>query len=348
LSFNFFLLIIHCIEFAVQPATPFFIAKTRMALPSLSVLLQVIVVVSLTAAAPLAWASGTLHRRSRHHGSPGYHPRKVIGADVDWLEFPLNLEYLEAEFFLWSAAGYGLDHVAPELPEGGPPPFGAQLAHLDSVVREVILEFAYQEVGHLRALKKTVTGFPRPQLDLSATHFAHIINAALNTTLSPPFDPYANSVNYLLASYVVPYVGLTGYVGANAQLQSNTAKRLVAGLLGVESGQDAVIRALLYKRASDKVEPYNLTVADFTNKISDLRNALANNGNADEGLFVPIYLGAEGKVQGNILAGDKYSVAYARTPEQILRIVYGTGKESTPGGFYPNGGNGTFARRYLK
>merc|ERR1711915_348259 len=160
---------IHCIEFAVKPATPFFIAKTRMALPSLSVFLQVIVVVSLTAAAPLAWASGSLHRRSRHHGSPAYHPRRVIGADVDWLEFPLNLEYLEAEFFLWSAAGYGLDHVAPQLPEGGPPPIGAQLAHLDSVVREVILEFAYQEVGHLRALKKTVTGFPRPQLDLSAT-----------------------------------------------------------------------------------------------------------------------------------------------------------------------------------
>merc|ERR1711915_870765 len=273
---------IHCIEFAVKPATPFFIAKTRMALPSLSVFLQVIVVVSLTAAAPLAWASGSLHRRSRHHGSPAYHPRRVIGADVDWLEFPLNLEYLEAEFFLWSAAGYGLDHVAPQLPEGGPPPIGAQLAHLDSVVREVILEFAYQEVGHLRALKKTVTGFPRPQLDLSATHFARIINAALNTTLSPPFDPYANSVNYLLASYVVPYVGLTGYVGANAHLRSKTAKRLLAGLLGVESGQDAVIRTLLYRIKDAKVAPYKYTVAEFTDRLSTLRNTLGYTRVVDE------------------------------------------------------------------
>merc|ERR1711915_615730 len=282
LSFNFFLLIIHCIEFAVKPATPFFIAKTRMALPSLSVFLQVIVVVSLTAAAPLAWASGSLHRRSRHHGSPAYHPRRVIGADVDWLEFPLNLEYLGAEFFLWSAAGYGLDHVAPQLPEGGPPPIGAQLAHLDSVVREVILEFAYQEVGHLRALKKTVTGFPRPQLDLSATHFARIINAALNTTLSPPFDPYANSVNYLLASYVVPYGGLTGYVGANAHLRSKTAKRLLAGLLGVESGQDAVIRTLLYRIKDAKVAPYKYTVAEFTDRLSTLRNTLGYTRVVDE------------------------------------------------------------------
>lgn len=62
----------------------------------------------------------------------------------------MNLEYLEAEFFLWSALGYGLDNVAPELVSGGPPPIGAQKANLDPLVLEVIKEFAYQEVGHLR------------------------------------------------------------------------------------------------------------------------------------------------------------------------------------------------------
>lgn len=77
-----------------------------------------------------------------------------------------------------------------------------------------------------RALKKTVQGFPRPQLNLTAANFGTIINAAFNRTLTPPFDPYANSVNYLLASYLIPYVGLTGYVGANPQLQSPTAKRV--------------------------------------------------------------------------------------------------------------------------
>ncbi|KAL8476838.1 hypothetical protein ACS0TY_029224 [Phlomoides rotata] len=86
-------------------------------------------------------------------------------------------------------------------------------------------------------------------------------------------------------SVVVPYVG------ANSKLQHPKSKRLMAGLLGVESGQDAVLRALLYERASVKVKPY----------------------------------------------GDEYSVAYDRTPEEILRIVYGSGKESQPGGFYPKG-----------
>merc|ERR1711915_578266 len=136
-----------------------------------------------------------------------------------------------------------------------PPPIGAKKANLDPSVREIIKEFAYQEVGHIRVIKKTVHGFPRPQLNLTAANFGSIMNAALNTTLKPPFNPYANSVNYLLASYLIPYVGLTGYVGTNPHLQSATAKRLVAGLLGVESGQDAVIRALLYERLFEKVAP---------------------------------------------------------------------------------------------
>lgn len=70
--------------------------------------------------------------------------------DRKLLEFPLNLEYLEAEFFLFGALGFGLDKVAPNLTMGGPSPNGAQKANLDPLTRDVILQFAWQEVGHLR------------------------------------------------------------------------------------------------------------------------------------------------------------------------------------------------------
>lgn len=123
--------------------------------------------------------------------------------------------------------------------------------------------------------------------------------------------------------------------------------QLVAGLLAVESGQDAVIRALLYEHASRKVNPYNITVAEFTNRISELRNKLGKAGLKDEGLIVPKAVGAEGKIKGNVLAGDKYSAGYARTPEQILRIVYGGGDEHVPGGFYPKGADGSIAKSHL-
>ncbi|KAK7243923.1 hypothetical protein RIF29_38736 [Crotalaria pallida] len=270
-----------------------------------------------------------------------------VGPDVDLLEFPLNLEYLEAEFFLFGSLGHGLDVVDPDLAQGGPPPIGAKLAELDHFVNDVILQFALQEVGHLRAIKNIVRGFPRPLLNLSSAAFAKVMDSAFGKPLHPPFDPYANEINYLLASYVIPYVGLTGYVGANPELLRPASKKLVAGLLGVESGQDAVIRALLYERRELVVQPYGVTVAEFTNRISILRNKLGNRGWKDEGLVVPILQGAEGKVPGNILAGDRYSLAYPRTPHEILRIVYGGGDEHVPGGFFPNGADGRIAKSYL-
>jgi hypothetical protein len=115
----------------------------------------------------------------------------------------------------------------------------------------------------------------------------------------------------------------------------------------VESGQDAVIRALLYERAAVKVQPYGITVAEFTNRFSELRNKLGRAGFKDEGLVVPPVKGAEGRIVGNVLAGDRDSISYGRTPEEILRIVYGGGDEHVPGGFYPKGANGRIARSHL-
>ncbi|RAL52059.1 hypothetical protein DM860_016557 [Cuscuta australis] len=268
-------------------------------------------------------------------------------SDVDMLEFPLNLEYLEAEFFLWGALGHGIDRFDPGLSSGGPSPVGVTAAKLSPLVRDIIAQFGFQEVGHLRAIKETVPGFARPLLNLSKEAFGTVMDNAFGRPLRPPFDPYASDINFLIASYVVPYVGLTGYVGANPKLRSATAKRLVAGLLGVESGQDAVLRTLLYERKKEVVAPYGMTVAEFTGHISGLRNKLGKKGMKDEGLIVARTEGPEGKTSGNILAGDQHSLAYDRTPEEILRIVYGTGKENKPGGFYPKGGDGKIAKSFL-
>lgn len=267
--------------------------------------------------------------------------------DIKLAEFPLNLEFLETEFFLWGALGKGLDEIAPELAKGGPSPLGAQKANLDPLVRDIIAQFGYQEIGHVRAIQKNIEGFPRPLLDLSAQRFANIMNDALEKELDPPFDPYANTVNYLLASYLVPYVGLTGYVGGNPELQHPASKKLLAGLLAVEAAQDAIIRTLLYERAHEKVEPYGITVAEWTNKISEMRNKIGGGGHKDEGIIVDKKYGPEGKTTGNIVAGDEDSLAFGRTPQEILRIVYASGSEQKPGGFYPKGAHGHIAKSHL-
>lgn len=83
-------------------------------------------------------------------GLSSHHHHGVPKCDVDLLEFPLNLEYFEAELFLYASLGYGLDKVAPDLPQGGPPPIGAKAANLGPLIKDIILQFAYQEVGHLK------------------------------------------------------------------------------------------------------------------------------------------------------------------------------------------------------
>ncbi|KAM7277217.1 hypothetical protein ACFE04_019083 [Oxalis oulophora] len=272
----------------------------------------------------------------------------IKASDKDRVQFALNLEFLEAEFFCHAALGCGLDDLAPYLTLGGPPPIGAVKANLDPLTNRIIEEFCYQEIGHIRAIFQTVGGVPRPLYDLSRENFANIFKQALGYELDPPFDPYANTINFLLASYVVPYVGLVGYVGTIPNLVHYKTKRLTAGLLGVEAGQDAVFRTLLYEIADVKVKPYNLTIAEFTVAISNLRNELAKCGIKDEGLIVPKWLGAENRTTSNILAADPNSLSYARTPQEVLRIVYGTGNESKPGGFLPRGGEGRIAKEFLE
>ncbi|RZS06387.1 hypothetical protein BHM03_00037030 [Ensete ventricosum] len=284
-------------------------------------------------------------------------PTPILPLDIDLLQFALNLEHMEADFFLFASLGRGLDSIAPELAMGGPPPIGARKANLDDTTRLIIEEFGYQEVGHLRspslsfflcklapkAIKTTVGGFPRPLLDLSAHHFAKIMNDAFGYHLDPPFDPYIDTINFLLASYVIPYMGLVGY-----QYEINQfLTQLLAGLLAVEAGQDAIIRDRLYQHMHQFVPPYRITVAEFTDRISALRNRLAKCGIKDEGLLVPPELGAEGRIATNVISANPNSLAYRRTPAEVLRVVYGTGNEHQPGGFLPKGGNGTIARELL-
>lgn len=74
--------------------------------------------------------------------------------DGDLIQFALNLEFMEAEFFLHGSLGTGLDTISPSLTQGGPAPIGAQKANLDSLVAPIIEEFAYQEVGHIRFFER--------------------------------------------------------------------------------------------------------------------------------------------------------------------------------------------------
>ena len=115
-----------------------------------AVVVVVVVVVLCGASSARAQDMDKEWARPPYRGFFGVPGSMLPQSDVDLLEFPLNLEYLETEFFCWSALGYGLDAIDANLTGGGPPSIGGQSASLAPFVRDVATQFCYQEVGHLR------------------------------------------------------------------------------------------------------------------------------------------------------------------------------------------------------
>ncbi|XP_060202016.1 ferritin-like catalase Nec2 [Lycium barbarum] len=113
----------------------------------------------------------------------------VYKEDRDYVHFAQNLEYLEAEYFLWASFGHGLDVMAPYLTKGGPPPVGGQKANLDPFTKSIIVEFGCEEMGHLRAINEVMGGIPRPLLNLTAENIGKIFNAAFEYKLEPHLIP---------------------------------------------------------------------------------------------------------------------------------------------------------------
>lgn len=86
------------------------------------------------------------HKKHRPHVRPAFSNR-----DVEELNVLLNSEYLEAEFFLHAAYGYGLDKFnGTSVNVTGPQPIGAQKAHTGRFIEHLAKEFGLQSLGHIR------------------------------------------------------------------------------------------------------------------------------------------------------------------------------------------------------
>lgn len=56
------------------------------------------------------------------------------------------------------------------------------------------------------------------------------MDEAFGYHLDPPFDPYIHSLNFLLASYVIPYLGINGYTGTNPIIDGYARKKVAIDL----------------------------------------------------------------------------------------------------------------------
>ena len=261
---------------------------------------------------------------------------------TDVLNFALNLEYLEATFYSYAATGNDLDPAivlsgtgAPSGPVSG----GAKVPFVSPIVNAYAQEISIEETKHVNVLKYFLgsAAVARPALNIGTAFAAAAKAAGINN--GAKFNAYANDTSFLLASYIFEDVGVTAYHGAAGFLMGTPYLDYAAGILAVEAYHAAIIRTSLFAAQS-------ATVVQDTALISNLRSTLANGkpGVDDIGIGTPskptlVPVNAPKATQFTDLAGGD-AIAYARTPGQVLKIVYGNA-QATPGLFFPAGMNGT-------
>jgi len=248
--------------------------------------------------------------------------------DVDILTFALNLECLEAEFYSWAAYGKGL---TDEQLGGGPPSEGGKKAMLTDDYQAYAEEIATHEIAHVELLRGALgdAAPPCPKMNIG-TAFVAAANAAVGDAapLMPPYSPYFDDAWFALGAFIFEDVGVTAYNGAAPLIKDKDLLAAAAGILSTEAYHAGFVRTILLQQKDKMLTPYELTVNDGVTAVSNLRGAVGG------GKDVPIY--ADGMT--HIAPVDENALAYARSVEEVLAIVY-LGDATKPGGFFPEGIN---------
>jgi hypothetical protein len=263
--------------------------------------------------------------------------------DPDILNFALNLEYLEANFYHYAVYGTA---IPSSLMSGtgtqGQVLGGQQVTFTDPVVAAYAKEIATDEIAHVTFLRSQLgtSAVAMPQIDVSATPTSAFSMAAQAAGLVPAgtaFSPYAANgslpadISFLLGAYIFEDVGVTAYKGATPLISNATYLGAAAGILATEAYHAGLIRSTLYSKGVANPS-YNTVGA--TAAISKARASLDGTNSDDQGIG-----GADATIS-NIVDADSNAIAYSRTTAQVLNIVFLNPAAVTMGGFFPNGVNG--------
>ena len=249
-------------------------------------------------------------------------------SDGSILNFALNLEYLEAEFYL-RASGVTLpDDMTTGTGTRGEVTGGRPVPFRNPVIRKVAAEIAADERAHVAFLRNALgsAAVSRPAISLDQSFTSAALAAGLITP-GETFDAYANDLNFLFAAFLFEDVGVTAFKGAAPFISNKTYLDAAAGLLATEAYHAGIVRTSLYNEGM-----IDDAVFGAVQKISNVRGAVDGVGSDDQSIGSADTL--------NLVPTDAEGRAFGRSPEHILNIVYLTTDRATSGGFYPDGLNG--------
>jgi len=289
--------------------------------------------------------------------------------DNDILNFALNLEYLEANFYNLAVYGVTIDKLPTPIAITGTGTQGtvttkasfAPVPFSIPTIKAYATETALEEGRHVSFLRGALgaAAVAQPAIDL-----VNSFNAlAMDAGIAGSFDPFANDAYFLIGAYIFEDVGVTAYHGAAGSISSPTTLGAAAGILAVEAYHAGLVRTAI--NALDMAATFapTGTLTGYTQVISAFRSKLANptppatgtpfttNGGLtadDQGIDNSQMVALQGTSASypstTILDADNNSITFARTPQQILSIVTGNSPALSSGNkgvFFPAGLNGT-------
>src|ERR1700760_3025039 len=240
------------------------------------------------------------------------------------LNFALNLEYLEAEFYSFAVYGHGLPNsMTGGSGRRGSVTGGHAVPFKTKAIKQFATEIAGDEYDHVAFLRKALGGaaVSQPEINLKSS-FTAAARAAGLIGSPQSFSPFDNENDFLLGAFLFEDVGVTAYKGAAPLISNKTYLGAAAGILAVEAYHAGNVRTALYEKG----------LANAANAISAARDSLDGPSHDDQGVTV------NGRT--NIVPADGNGLAFGRTPGQVLNIVYLTPNKANSGGFYPDGVNG--------
>jgi Ferritin-like domain len=296
--------------------------------------------------------------------TPPTTPPAQMYTDADILNYALNLEYLEATFYLYAATGSGL--AAADMAPGSASTYqtvgtvtlgnAAAVPGLTAAQQDILNEIAYEEQEHVRFLRAALgsAAIPMPSIDLS--FFGPLAVAANVTTAATgagSFNPFDSFDDFLVGAFIFEDVGVTAYAGAAGLISSAGVAAgyltAAAGIMAVEAYHAGYVRTSITGRAiaagSNTAYPY----LQIANMVEALRATLtvgnsaapSSNGSVETALILPTDLHTASAI---VAADPTNAVGFSRTINQVHHIVYGSATVGAKsGGFFPNGTNSIFA-----
>jgi len=239
-------------------------------------------------------------------GTGSTHPNAT-----DYLNFFLNLEYLEAQFFLIGSTGSGLSSALTGGASAGQVIGGSLVPFKTPVYANLAKQIGAQEQLHVGDLRDQLFSgaVAMPNIDFTKG----FTDVGSQCGLGTSFNPFADEISFLLGAMFIESIVASAY---NGVLGNGLA--LVNSFVGIETAHAGVYRTLISATGGNTLTNAN-NITLYSNQYG---------GGSDQPITASI-----------LTAGSTSGQSLGRSPANTLHMLYQS-PVGAPGSFFPKGFNG--------